>query len=158
MELRIKRLACTFDGLHAVLCQELDKFLVNQLHALTDSCGVVAFGARFEAALEIVDNRQKTFEDTLGGILDEVGFFFDSTFAEIVKLGHQEEIFLLLFFHLRLSINELLFQSVDVGEFVVDDFVLFVNLGVLLFLSFLNVIENFGALCLAMKTSFVVAS
>ena len=144
--LGIEWLACTLNGLHTIGGEEFHEFLINQFHPLTHGCRVFDVSACLKSALEVVNNREKSFEHVFGSVLDYIGLFFHRTLAEVVELGHEEEIFFLLFLDLGLGLLELLVERVDVSELSVDYIVFFFFGGILLVESFLHIVDNFTSL------------
>ena len=98
-------------------------------------------GGGFEAALEVVDNGQEAGEHLFGTVAQNLGLFLDHALAEVVEIGHEEEVFLLLFLHGCACVVELLLERFDALHLFVRFFSGFLGVGLR---HFLHRFGNFG--------------
>lgn len=69
--IRIQRLVFRFDDLHAILCQDSHKLIINQFYTFLH--GVHVFGSfhRFDGTLKVIDHRQNAADTFFAGKLPD---------------------------------------------------------------------------------------
>ena len=111
MNVGVKVLACRVDGSDVLALEVFHKFIVNQVNTLLEAVQIATLVDGSQSALQVIDHGQQLSHGALSTILDQVGFLLERALPEVFKVGHQEEVFLLLVFELCFKFSNLLLRG-----------------------------------------------